>query len=443
MRGCAPKVRLQSCAERTLPTLTIVDRISRQRARSLIRWAKKSRDAALLTRALAIEKVLHRGAAFRSVAQELQCVASSVSRWVHRFQTADREGLLDRRVMNGDTKATPGFQQVVTEVLWGCPLDYGYTRPTWTRELLVLVVQARTGVKVSVCVMGRVLRRMRARRGNPKPIVLCPLSLRQQCRRLAKIRRLIAELPANEVALYEDEADIHLNPKIGLDWMPRGHQRLVITPGKNQKAYVAGALDTRDGTIVWTGATQKNTSLFIQLLEKLAKHYPNAKRIHVILDNYRIHSSGEARSALRQLGRIRLHFLPPYSPDHNRIERQWQLSIHLFFFRASDAMLSKIRAPGRICSSPRRIVMDPGGPPATRAPMYPPISASQVTACESVGISSVIVSVCFLYLRLKKMSDWTSYLLSSAEAGRSCSFRLLCFKRSIRAATEAIRVAHF
>ena len=322
--GAPQKCGCKSCAERTLPTLAIVDRISRQRARSLIRWAKKSGDAALLTRVLAIEKVLRHGTAFRSVAQELQCVTSSVSRWVHRFQIADREGLLDRRVMNGDTKATPGFQQVVAEVLWGCPLDYGYNRPTWTRELLVLVVQARTGVKVSVCVMGRVLRRMRARRGNPKPIVLCPLSLRQQCRRLAKIRRLIAELPANEVALYEDEADIHLNPKIGLDWMPRGHQRLVITPGKNQKAYVAGALDARDGTIVWTGATQKNTSLFIQLLEKLVMHYPNAKRIHIILDNYRIHSSGEARRALRQLGCIQLHFLPPYSPDHNRIERLWQ-----------------------------------------------------------------------------------------------------------------------
>ena len=59
-------------------------------------------------------------------------------------------------------------------------------------------------------------------------------------------------------------------------------------------------------------------------LGNLAKHNPNAKRIHVILDNYRIHSSGEARRALRQLGSIQLHFLPPYSPDHNRIERLWQ-----------------------------------------------------------------------------------------------------------------------
>src|SRR6185503_9993501 len=46
-----------------------------------------------------------------------------------------------------------------------------------------------------------------------------------------------------------------------------------------------------------------------------------------------------------------------------------RLTIHLFFFFFSDARPSKIRAPGRMCSSPRRIVMDPGGPPATRGPM--------------------------------------------------------------------------
>ena len=298
--------------------------ITKKRARSLIRWARKSKDAALLTRVLVVVEALWRGRDHRSVAESFGCAPASVSRWVRRFRTGRREGLLDRREGNGTTKATAEFVHVVEEVLAGSPLDFEYKRPTWTRELLASVAEERTGVRVSVCVMGRVLKRLGARRGNPKPVVLCPLSNRQQRRRLAKIRRMIAELPEDEVAVYEDEADIHLNPKIGLDWMRRGHQRLVVTPGKNQKAYVAGALDARDGTIVWTGAAQKNTGLFIQLLEKLTQHYPNAKRIHVVLDNYGIHKSGEARRALRGLGRIRLHFLPPYSPDHNRIERLWQ-----------------------------------------------------------------------------------------------------------------------
>jgi transposase len=301
-----------------------IEPISRQQARALVRWAKKSKDACLLIRAQMVEIFLWRCQDARSVAQELQCAVSGVYRWVRRFAQDDRVGLLDRRTDNGTLKATPSFQQVVNEVLWGSPLDHGYSRPTWTRELLVLVAESLTGVRVSVCVMGRVLRNLRARRGNPKPVVRCPLSKRQQRRRLARIRRLIADLPGNEVVVYEDEVDIHLNPKIGLDWMHRGHQREVVTPGKNQKAYIAGALDARDGTLVWTGADQKNSLLFVQLLSELAKHYADAKRIHVILDNYGIHSSHETRRAIRQLQRIQLHFLPSYSPDHNRIERLWQ-----------------------------------------------------------------------------------------------------------------------
>jgi transposase len=48
--------------------------------------------------------------------------------------------------------------------------------------------------------------------------------------------------------------------------------------------------------------------------------------IHVVLDNYRIHSSEIVQAALGGYlaGRIQLHFLPPYCPKYNRIERVWQ-----------------------------------------------------------------------------------------------------------------------
>jgi hypothetical protein len=38
---------------------------------------------------------------------------------------------------------------------------------------------------------------------------------------------------------------------------------------------------------------------------------------------YSIHKSHEVECALNRLPRIRLHFLPPYCPDENRIERVW------------------------------------------------------------------------------------------------------------------------
>jgi transposase len=118
-----------------------------------------------------------------------------------------------------------------------------------------------------------------------------------------------------------------LNPsgKIGRDWMLRGKQRRIVAPGKNQKFYLAGALDVRTGRLHTTGAASKNAALFCQLLWLLAGRYRRARRVHLVVDNHGIHSADLTRRTLETLGgRIMLHFLPPYCPDANRIERVWQ-----------------------------------------------------------------------------------------------------------------------
>jgi transposase len=143
--------------------------------------------------------------------------------------------------------------------------------------------------------------------------------------RTLRIRALEHRASAVEPVFYEDEVDIHLNPKVGRDWMLRGQQRRLITPGNNEKFYLAGALDVRTGALITTGAKRKDASLFCDLLRLLAKTYPRARRIHLILDNYAIHSAAVTKQTLAELrGRLVLHFLPPYCPDANRIERVWQ-----------------------------------------------------------------------------------------------------------------------
>jgi transposase len=70
--------------------------------------------------------------------------------------------------------------------------------------------------------------------------------------------------------------------------------------------------------------------------------------IHVILDNYRIHDSKITQAALRgHGGRIRLHFLPPYCPNDNRIERLWE-DLHANVTRNHrcadiDALMAEVR----------------------------------------------------------------------------------------------------
>ncbi len=47
---------------------------------------------------------------------------------------------------------------------------------------------------------------------------------------------------------FADELDIALLPKVGSQWMPKGEQVEVPTPGTNEKRYLAGALDIATGT---------------------------------------------------------------------------------------------------------------------------------------------------------------------------------------------------
>ena len=192
-------------------------------------------------------------------------------------------------------------------------------------ELLVLTMAKKTGIRIHPATMSRALAKIEARRGKPRPRIRCPWHPAKKARRLNELRRLANTLPRTEALLYEDEVDVHLNPKIGLDWMGKGQQKDVMTPGQNEKRYLAGALDVRTKQIHWVEGDQKTSWLFMDLLKKLTIVYAQMRIIHVILDNYGIHSSHVIGIALCHFAkRTQLHFLPPYCPDDNRIERVWQ-----------------------------------------------------------------------------------------------------------------------
>jgi transposase len=269
---------------------------------------------------------LARGKSPTEIAEILGCSYSQVFRVAKRFVEEGLAGLADRREDNGECKVTEEYEGILLSIAAESPPDHGFDRPTWTQELFVKVMEESTGTKVSTTTMCRLLRRLHIRLGRPKPIVGCPWGKRRKNRRLKEIKRLIANSPANEVVLYVDEIDIHLNPKIGPDWMPEGMQKEVLTPGKNKKHYLAGALNARTGRLTWVEFETKASDLFIKQLWQLAKtDYPKAKKIHLVLDNYRIHKSKRTNLALMALhDRVELHFLPPYCPDHNKIERIWR-----------------------------------------------------------------------------------------------------------------------
>lgn len=200
----------------------------------------KIKDAKVRTR---YQIILHSANEYsrRRIAKMLLCSPTTVDRVRKRFVEEGVDGLYDRRGDNGQAKITEDYVLALLKAVQVTPQDYDYPRPTWTQELLLKVMVEETGIKISRSTMCRLLRRLGIRRGMPKPTVGCPWAANARKRRLNFIKRLIETMPEDEAAFYEDEVDIHLNPKIGPDYMLPGQQKTVLTPGQNVKHYLAGA----------------------------------------------------------------------------------------------------------------------------------------------------------------------------------------------------------
>src|SRR4029453_16635906 len=78
---------------------------------------------------------------------------------------------------------------------------------------------------------------------RPRPVIPPRDPDREQ--KLAALGPLLRNLPADETAVFMDEVDVNLNPKVGCMWMRKGEQAAVETPGTNEKRYLAGRSEER------------------------------------------------------------------------------------------------------------------------------------------------------------------------------------------------------
>jgi len=76
-----------------------------------------------------------------------------------------------------------------------------------------------------------------------------------------------------------------------------------------------------DVTIIESDTINRDST--IQLLKLLDRKYNYAKEVIVILDNARYHYSEEVKDVIEKSPRLRLVYLPAYSPELNLIERLW------------------------------------------------------------------------------------------------------------------------
>jgi putative transposase len=204
------------------------------------------------------------------------CSRSSVYRTVRAY----REGALDwepddhGRLMPPvrTTVLLPTLRRSLLIMLKAPPRASGWCRTRWRCATLALTLQAKQGITVPAETMRRwlhevgwVWKRAKLVAKDDDP---------QRVERLARICWVFEQLKLYEAMVFADELDIHLLPKVGAAGMPHGTQLAVMTPGQNQKHYLAGALDLATGTQLHCLGPRKTNALFRDLLSVLAARSP-------------------------------------------------------------------------------------------------------------------------------------------------------------------------
>lgn len=255
----------------------------------------------------------------------LYCSSATIARWQKRFLEGGLAAL-DLEERGRPPSLWAGWATVV--VCWvkqSVPRDFGFYRSRWCCKTLVVLLLSTYRVNVSCETVRRWLHQHRMVWRRPRPVLKPKDPSRYRKRR--NIRELLANLPEDHAAVFQDEVDLNLNPEIGCMWMEEGKQAKVITPGTNVKRYLAGSMSWRSGELIVTQGLKRDAALFVAHLDDLRRRLRHYKVIHVICDNARFHKALTSKVVRQYLqehaDRIQLHYLPAWSPQDNPIERVW------------------------------------------------------------------------------------------------------------------------
>lgn len=156
---------------------------------------------------------------------------------------------------------------------------------------------------------------------------VCLLSLGKSPREIAEVLMLDEDTIGNYRKRYEAGGiagllkDVYTQRAYG--WVKRGQDKLVKSNSGRQRININGALNAETLEVVIRTDDRINAQSTLKLFETLEKKHPNADSIFITLDNARYYKN-KLVSVYLETSKIKLLFLPSYSPNLNLIERLWK-----------------------------------------------------------------------------------------------------------------------
>lgn len=215
-------------------------------------------------------------------------------------------------VLKGHQAAT-----VVRMITDRCPDQLKLPFALWTREAVAELIEQRWNLRLSVWTVGRLLKRWGftpqkpARRAYERD----PKAVRKWLQEdYPAIAREAKQVGAE--THWGDEMGLRSDHQTGTSWSRRGRTPVVPGTGRRFSCNMISTITNR-GRLAFMVFTRRFTAdVMIEFLGRLLRH---AKRpVFLIVDGHPVHRSRKVAAWIaKQGGRIRLFFLPGYSPHLN------------------------------------------------------------------------------------------------------------------------------
>ena len=282
----------------------------------LVALARDGSAAARVTRRANALVLLDGGWSCQEVADALLMNDDTIRGWHKLFEQRGIEGLT-----SFDMGGSAGFLSAAQED--ALKAFVGATLPRSTRQIgafiereFGLVYESRSGLIA-------LLHRLELEYHQPQ-VISRKLNVDKQKEFIENYDKLLNSLRANEAVLFADAVHpTHAARPVGC-WAPKRDNLAIEQTSGRQRINIHGAIDLETGQTRMIEVETVDAASTITLLEAIEALYPLMALLHVFLDNARYHHAKLVQEWLARPGcRIKLHFIPPYCPHLNPIERFW------------------------------------------------------------------------------------------------------------------------
>jgi transposase len=280
--------------------------------------------AKLEERRIAAVEAVQGGEAPTAVARRMGLYTNRIFIWLAAYRNGGWQALRARKAM-GRPKRLDGkqLQWLYRTVTSKNPLQFKLPFALWTRAQIRALIRSRFGVTLSLVSVGRLLAQLGLTCQKPlfrayqQDRSLVERWLKEEYPKIrARAKRERAEI------FFEDESGVRSDFHSGTTWAPRGQTPVVRVTGQRFSLNMISAVSARGLLRFMVVRGGVGARVFIGFLKRLM--HAQRRPIYLIVDGHPSHRSKLVKAYVESLqGKLRLFFLPPYSPELNPDELVW------------------------------------------------------------------------------------------------------------------------